>query len=116
MSGWLQTSTPLQTSPTSHGLGLLTSAVAMRTRNLHLSYAVMPMHGINAMTCTVAPRYRSAELPGLVVSSLLSMTRCRPDLLCVQVFCYFWAGATIDDKPHLKGENNFSLLLCMGIS
>ena len=20
-----------------------------------------------------------------------------------QVFCYFWAGATIDDKPHLKG-------------
>jgi len=26
-----------------------------------------------------------------------------PSLLCVQVFAYFWAGATIDDKPHLKG-------------
>ena len=25
-------------------------------------------------------------------------------LLSLQVFCYFWAGATIDDKPHLKGK------------
>ena len=27
-------------------------------------------------------------------------------LLSLQVFCYFWAGATIDDKPHLKGKGS----------
>ena len=31
-------------------------------------------------------------------------------LLALQVFCYFWAGATIDDKPHLKGEGGPCLL------
>ena len=27
-------------------------------------------------------------------------------LIAAQVFCYFWAGATIDDKPHLKGKGS----------
>ena len=27
-------------------------------------------------------------------------------VIAPQVFCYFWAGATIDDKPHLKGKGS----------
>ena len=69
-----------------------------------------------ALTCIVTHGNMSAGLYDTRAKSLLSLMHHQSDLLCMQVFAYFWAGATIDDKPHLKGKQTSPCCPALGIS